>query len=368
MEENKVLERVEEKKVETKVINPEISTKVEAEIKDSSIDDDIREELIDSAVNFLTDKNVKKSSLNKKVAFLESKGLTNIEIQEALARANASNKPTKPQNQSQGQSQDVKPTHHLAPPLPSYSSMPPALPPKSMSWLEYFKASAVTGAVAYSIYGLTKTFIAPLFIDSDDELYEREKKELDSQYEEAFKAISELKQDTEGNLKSIQEQNVKVEESLKELNTTLKNLKDQDQSRYLDMEKLWEEIENVKKKIPETFDLSHQSQKAMIEDLKLELTNLKNSLNKFLNKDSTPDNENIHRSNSFNTIHSNSLEPEKSEKPIKKSIPAWQLSMFNANKSDKINGTENEDKEQTDSNNSLGQSPETIEIEEPNSS
>ncbi|KAJ2189184.1 peroxisomal membrane protein pex14, partial [Coemansia sp. RSA 353] len=47
----------------------------------------LREDVIESAVRFLMDPKVNSSTLAKKVSFLESKGLTNAEIEDALARA-----------------------------------------------------------------------------------------------------------------------------------------------------------------------------------------------------------------------------------------------------------------------------------------
>ena len=48
----------------------------------------MNEELINSAVSFLKDPQVGGSPLTKKVEFLESKGLNQEEIEEALKRAN----------------------------------------------------------------------------------------------------------------------------------------------------------------------------------------------------------------------------------------------------------------------------------------
>ena len=47
----------------------------------------LRTELIETAVKFLTDPQVTKSSLSRRLAFLESKGLTAAEIEVAVKRA-----------------------------------------------------------------------------------------------------------------------------------------------------------------------------------------------------------------------------------------------------------------------------------------
>lgn len=49
----------------------------------------LREDLVNSSVNFLNHPKVKPSPLSQKMAFLQKKGLTQEEIQEALNRANA---------------------------------------------------------------------------------------------------------------------------------------------------------------------------------------------------------------------------------------------------------------------------------------
>merc|ERR1712137_676951 len=62
--------------------NEEAETKAEAESPPAPL----RENMVSNAVKFLSNENVAKSPLVRKVAFLESKGLTNEEITEALRR------------------------------------------------------------------------------------------------------------------------------------------------------------------------------------------------------------------------------------------------------------------------------------------
>jgi peroxin-14 len=53
-----------------------------------------RDELLHNAVLFLLDPKVKESSLTSRITFLEGKGLTESEIQEALRRASSGTGPT----------------------------------------------------------------------------------------------------------------------------------------------------------------------------------------------------------------------------------------------------------------------------------
>lgn len=100
-----------------------------------------RESVIQSAVDFLKDPRVQSSPLANKVAFLEKKGLTSQEIEEAMSRANGK-QPT--QNQNQNQNYPMMP-----PPLP------PPLPPQkkglfsNLDWKDMFIGLVVAGGVVY---------------------------------------------------------------------------------------------------------------------------------------------------------------------------------------------------------------------------
>lgn len=107
----------------------------------------IREDLVSSAYTFLSDPKVQGSPLAKRLAFLESKGLTQEEITEVLNRLN------NPQHSPSTPSTS-------APPVPQYGSygnpygQPPD--PPGRDWRDWFIMAVVTSGVTYGLYTLAK--------------------------------------------------------------------------------------------------------------------------------------------------------------------------------------------------------------------
>jgi hypothetical protein len=114
----------------------------------------MREELITSAISFLSDPKVQSAPLAKKVSFLESKGMTSEEIEEAMARANGKSSSTAVTTTTTTQPQGAmmvqpQPGMHLqhAPPLP---------PRPSYDWRDIFIAAVLAGGVSYGVWTLAK--------------------------------------------------------------------------------------------------------------------------------------------------------------------------------------------------------------------
>lgn len=116
----------------------------------------MREELITSALSFLSDPKVQSAPLAKKVSFLESKGMTSEEIEEAMARANGKVAST--------------PTTATTSTVPQHGGMmvqqqpgmmlqhaPPPLPPRpTYDWRDIFIAAVLAGGVGYGVWTLAK--------------------------------------------------------------------------------------------------------------------------------------------------------------------------------------------------------------------
>ena len=100
-----------------------------------------RQELIQSAINFLKDPQVQNSPLQKRVTFLESKGLTSDEIEEAL-------------RQVKGGSSSAAPAPSLPPNQGMVIAQPPPVP--RMDWRDYFIAAILIGGIGYAIVEVAK--------------------------------------------------------------------------------------------------------------------------------------------------------------------------------------------------------------------
>lgn len=109
----------------------------------------MREDLISSAISFLSDPKVQSAPLAKKVSFLESKGMTSEEIEEAMARVN-------------GKSAAVATTTTtVGNPQPGTVMYPAAVPPPvptrpSYDWRDIFIAAVLAGGVGYGVWTLAK--------------------------------------------------------------------------------------------------------------------------------------------------------------------------------------------------------------------
>ncbi|KAF9175547.1 peroxisomal membrane protein pex14 [Mortierella sp. AD011] len=244
----------------------------------------MREDILASAVKFLQDSNVQASPLGKKVAFLESKGLTSQEIEEAMARANgtstgaaattttttaaAGTTPGTVQQMTipyQGQGQVV-----MAPP-------PPPLPVK-YDWKDMFIAAVVAGGFSYGMWQIAKRVIGPKLQWPSQEDLELDKKKIDEQFEEIEKSLAEVKTSTTVVAKSVDDQTAHVKESLESMSGALEGMKNNNDKREQELVGLKTDIENIKDMIPKLIEKNKESQANTLNDLQSEIKSLKSLL------------------------------------------------------------------------------------------
>ncbi|KAJ1844199.1 peroxisomal membrane protein pex14, partial [Coemansia sp. RSA 486] len=172
----------------------------------------LREDIIESAVRFLSDPKVQSSTLAKKISFLETKGLTNPEIEDALARAKnaqqggANSAGEAAQQQHQLQQTGVASPVSAAPGYGYAQQMAPPTPPPRphLDWKDYFIAAVVAGGLGYGLYMFAKKYIKPLLMVRDDnERLEQEKKLLVEQNDFTRKQLEVLTDSTTRILETI---------------------------------------------------------------------------------------------------------------------------------------------------------------------
>lgn len=126
----------------------------------------IREDLVSSAVTFLQDASVASAPVDKRIAFLQSKNLTQEEIDAALARAgDAAPEQVAVQTNYSPQSQQVVRQPPPPPPPPNqyayngypayWQQQPPPQPPRR-DWRDYFIMGTVMSGVGYGLYFIAK--------------------------------------------------------------------------------------------------------------------------------------------------------------------------------------------------------------------
>ncbi|KAI9310796.1 peroxisomal membrane anchor protein conserved region-domain-containing protein [Dichotomocladium elegans] len=229
----------------------------------------MREDLIQSAVSFLTDPKVQSAALAKKISFLESKGMTSEEIEEAMARCNG----TTPTAAVAGA---VTPAN-VVPYNTTTSSQPPPVPSRPRyDWRDIFIAAVITGGATYGLWTLAKRLFSPWFtVPSQDQL-EQEKKDLDAQFQAVEESLKEIKVQTEKALTTVSSQSDKVNASLVDIEGVLQDLQQGDDARQAEFGKVRDEVDRLKEMVPQLIDRNKQEQNEVLESLQSELKSLKN--------------------------------------------------------------------------------------------
>lgn len=249
----------------------------------------MNEELINSAVSFLKDPQVGGSPLTKKVEFLESKGLNQEEIEEALKRANdnstttssssssssvassnLSNTTSSPSYQSQQQQQQV----YSQPPIDYYNVVPPPLPEKS--WKDYFIMATATAGVTYGLYQVVTRYLIPSIIPPSQSSIDKDKETINEEFMKIDKILDQLTFEQE----EIKHAN---ETKLSEIDTVIENVNDflnkynKDKLKFDDDLRLMKlEIDNLNNSIEKNMHLTKENINDELGEISQELQSLKN--------------------------------------------------------------------------------------------
>lgn len=117
----------------------------------------MREDLIQSAVSFLTDPKVQSAALTKKVSFLESKGMTSEEIEEAMSRANGKAPSATTTTAAAAPVATQQPGGAVVPYNTAVATQPPPVPARpSYDWRDVFIAAVLAGGATYGLWTLAK--------------------------------------------------------------------------------------------------------------------------------------------------------------------------------------------------------------------
>ena len=248
----------------------------------------MNEELINSAVSFLKDPQVGGSPLTKKVEFLESKGLNQEEIEEALKRANdnstttssssssssvassnLSNTTSSPSYQSQQQQQV-----YSQPPIDYYNVVPPPVPEKS--WKDYFIMATATAGVTYGLYQVVTRYLIPSIIPPSQSSIDKDKETINEEFMKIDKILDQLTFEQE----EIKHAN---ETKLSEIDTVIENVNDflnkynKDKLKFDDDLRLMKlEIDNLNNSIEKNMHLTKENINDELGEISQELQSLKN--------------------------------------------------------------------------------------------
>ncbi|KAG0155074.1 hypothetical protein PDIDSM_647 [Penicillium digitatum] len=245
-----------------------------------------REELITSAITFLQDPSVASSPIEKRVLFLQSKNLTQEEVDIALSRvgedssaagaATVSASPTPSYS-----SQPVTYQQRQLPQAHGYTSynqwQPPPEPPKR-DWRDWFIMATVVGGVGYGLYTVTKRYIAPLIAPPTPPQLEQDKENIDEQFSRAFTLIEQLSTDTAA-LKTAEEARTeRLDKALKDVENLVVDLKSSSRRRDDETRRISDEVKSLKDAIPKALEGAREGNENRLKELGTELKSLKTLL------------------------------------------------------------------------------------------
>ncbi|EIT76774.1 peroxisomal membrane anchor protein [Aspergillus oryzae 3.042] len=244
-----------------------------------------REELISSAVTFLQDPSVASSPVEKRVAFLQSKNLTQEEIDIALARAGEGPAGATAVTASSGYQPSSQPPAYRGPPPPAQGygygyppygqwQPPPPEPPKR-DWRDWFIMATTVGGVGYGLYFVAKRYIIPLIAPPTPPQLEQDKENIDEQFNRAFALIEQVSTDTAA-LKAAEESRTeRLDTALREVENLVADLKNASRRRDDETRRISDEVKSLKDAIPKALEGAREGNENRLKELGTELKSLK---------------------------------------------------------------------------------------------
>ncbi|KAJ3048316.1 peroxisomal membrane protein pex14 [Rhizophlyctis rosea] len=239
-----------------------------------------REDIIQNAVRFLKDPNVQKSPLAKRVAFLETKGLTADEIEQALSRANAGDGSTTPSSASPAAVAGAQAPP--PPPPPGYAPYPypypPPLPPHQTGWKDIALATAGVVGLGYAAYLGFKRYVSPHLTFPNSTTVTEDTARIDRQITASSKALEAVHADNQQLSSTVDAHTTKVNASLEEMRSILTELKEAESKGDEDLKAIKEDVEGLRVMIPKVLNTTKEAQTTVITDLQNEIKSLKSLL------------------------------------------------------------------------------------------
>ncbi|EON65277.1 hypothetical protein W97_04515 [Coniosporium apollinis CBS 100218] len=240
----------------------------------------VREELVESAVSFLQDPSVASAALDKRIQFLQSKNLTQEEIDVSLARAGES--PSSSNAVTPSSYTPSTPSYRQSPPPPGYGAYPPGYwqqpPPPELpkrDWRDWFIMATVMGGVSYGLYFTAKRYIIPLIAPPTPPQIEQDKSAIDASFEKAFALLDQLATDTAALKASETSRTERLDTAISEMESVLASLKESNKRRDDDARRTEDEIRGLRALIPKAMEAQKESQDARLKELGTELKSLK---------------------------------------------------------------------------------------------
>ncbi|WOO76567.1 Peroxisomal membrane protein PER10 [Vanrija pseudolonga] len=250
-----------------------------------------RQELVRNAVLFLNDPKVQSSSLTQRIEFLQGKGLSEPEIQQALHEAANPGAASAPAAASLTSPVAAPPAYARSTAAPQYApaqqggyvpygnvyAVPPPEPPKR-DWRDVFIMAVVSGGVVYGLAALARKYLTPHLQPPSSTAFQETSQALTEQYDAAAAALADLKAETEALSKSTEAERARLSAALDEVEEAARAVRDAETRWRDDMREVRGEVESVRELVPRMIEKHSAAQSAALTELQSELRSLKTLL------------------------------------------------------------------------------------------
>ncbi|KAH7104580.1 peroxisomal membrane anchor protein conserved region-domain-containing protein [Auriculariales sp. MPI-PUGE-AT-0066] len=231
----------------------------------------LRNDLIKNAVAFLNDPKIQSSPVAKRVEFLQTKGLTAAEIDEALGQA--------PQS-APIVSQPVQPAHTSVSPYVSqqfaFATQPPLVP--QLDWRDYFVMAVVSGGVMYGVAALARKFLWPHLQPPASTAYEADRDAMQEQFDKVAALVADMHADSAASRTAAEKQQAEVERVTQDVEDAIREMRMLEAKADNELREIRNEVDSIKELLPKMMDKSRDAQTQSLADLRAELASLKSLL------------------------------------------------------------------------------------------
>ncbi|KAH0838359.1 hypothetical protein J3R83DRAFT_6639 [Lanmaoa asiatica] len=218
-----------------------------------------RQDLFKSAVAFLSDPNAslplpllspahlhqtQNAPLPQRVQFLEAKGLSGPEIDQAMRLA--ANQSARP------------PPYHY-----------------QWDWRDYFIAAVISGTVAYGAVSLFSKYLLPHLKPPTATAYEQDRDALTAQFDAAEALLKEIQAETASVRAAVDEQRERVDQASRDVQAVVVEMRQGETKTRDEMREIRDEIENIREMLPKMIEKNKETQKQSLAELQQELKSLK---------------------------------------------------------------------------------------------
>ncbi|KAF5355873.1 hypothetical protein D9756_003817 [Leucocoprinus leucothites] len=235
-----------------------------------------RQDLVQSAVVFLQDPKTQASPLTQRIQFLEAKGLSPAEVDQAVRQAAAG-------VSSQGYQQGYPANYTPGP----YSIGSRA---HGWDWRDYF-ASSISPAIvkgllivqgtfnSHSMHGsgltLPQKYLLPHLQPPTASAYEEDKDALNAQFDAAEALLKEIQNETAAVRVAVEEQKTKIDRTTQDVEAVVNEMRQAESRTRDEMREIKEEVNNVREMLPKMIDRNKEHHAQSLSELQQEVKSLK---------------------------------------------------------------------------------------------